>query len=349
MEDQAASAAKKRSPWRHVVVPAVVALTLATFGQFVSVAAATNLKPRVAARHLVAEVVFGTSLPGAPDLTRASRSAGRNCASAYSYDAYGTAGPYATGTNPNPYGFAGERTDAGSGLEWNRARWYAPGQGRFLSRDALTNVPYSYSKANPVRYTDPSGNCGDWCEAAISVANSIANTISRVSTGVQVFVMTHSVGIVGFAEFVYGATTGDPTGAAAIGAPAASAASAGAGATKALPAAALSEQPWSGEIVSTVTTSETTAWRYWNGSEATRVGRWLSPRFYESAAEARSALSLPPENTASYVQLVRIPAGTRILYGRAAGAWGQAGGGAQIQLLYNLDRSMFGGGVPVPP
>jgi hypothetical protein len=48
-----------------------------------------------------------------------------------------------------------------------RARWYAPGQGRFVSEDPFAGWatrPYSlhayqYAYSNPVRWTDPSGRC----------------------------------------------------------------------------------------------------------------------------------------------------------------------------------------------
>lgn len=96
-----------------------------------------------------------------------------NVTDAKTFDGFGTPGPYASGTNPSPYGFAGERTD-GSGLQWLRARWYAPEQGGFLTRDRFigaidlvgTRCPcglespraaYPYARGNPVDRTDPTG------------------------------------------------------------------------------------------------------------------------------------------------------------------------------------------------
>lgn len=38
-----------------------------------------------------------------------------------------------TGTDPNPYGFAGEHFDADTGLIYLRARWYEPGGGESLN------------------------------------------------------------------------------------------------------------------------------------------------------------------------------------------------------------------------
>lgn len=68
------------------------------------------------------------------------------------------------GTNPTPYGFTGEWTDA-SGLVYLRARYYSPMDGRFTSKDTWRgddNIPLSYnlllySYANPIMYRDPSG------------------------------------------------------------------------------------------------------------------------------------------------------------------------------------------------
>lgn len=62
-------------------------------------------------------------------------------------------------------GFTGERQDAKLGLEYLRARWYAPDIGRFLSRDPFPGTateprslsPYAYAENNPTSLRDPSG------------------------------------------------------------------------------------------------------------------------------------------------------------------------------------------------
>jgi len=81
-----------------------------------------------------------------------------------SYQPYG--GVLSTsGSGSSAYGFTGEWTD-NTGLGYLRARYYAPGQGRFVSRDTwagdytrpLTLNGFGYSLSNPVNYTDPSGN-----------------------------------------------------------------------------------------------------------------------------------------------------------------------------------------------
>jgi RHS repeat-associated protein len=82
----------------------------------------------------------------------------------YTYDAYGRL-LSRTGTNDNPYQFAGEHRDSETGLDYLRARYYDPNLGRFISKDAfagslsdpMSQHDYQYAHANPVRYTDPTG------------------------------------------------------------------------------------------------------------------------------------------------------------------------------------------------
>ncbi len=59
----------------------------------------------------------------------------------------------------NPLRYCSEYYDAESGDYYLRARYYAPGLGRFLSEDPLRDGDnwYVYCNNNPVRYVDPSG------------------------------------------------------------------------------------------------------------------------------------------------------------------------------------------------
>jgi len=85
-------------------------------------------------------------------------------AATYRYDAYGN--PLAkTGSASTPFGYAGEYTDAETGLQYLRARYYDPATSQFLTRDPLvaeTGQPYAYAAADPLNSTDPSGLCPDF-------------------------------------------------------------------------------------------------------------------------------------------------------------------------------------------
>jgi RHS repeat-associated protein len=71
------------------------------------------------------------------------------------------------GDGESVYGFTGEATDALTGMVYLRARWYAPGDGRFTSRDPwrgdyLQPMSYNvwlYVNNNPSNFIDPSGLC----------------------------------------------------------------------------------------------------------------------------------------------------------------------------------------------
>jgi RHS repeat-associated protein len=72
---------------------------------------------------------------------------------AANYSAYGTPDA-AIGS---PFAFTGEQRDA-SGLQYHRARYYAPGLGVFASLDVLENLNrYSYALGNPANWIDPTG------------------------------------------------------------------------------------------------------------------------------------------------------------------------------------------------
>ncbi len=86
------------------------------------------------------------------------------------YDAWGR---YRNGTAPGAgeakLGFTGHQFDPETGLVYARARYYDPEIGRFVSRDSyegtLGDAPslhrFAYSAANPLRYTDATGNVYD--------------------------------------------------------------------------------------------------------------------------------------------------------------------------------------------
>ncbi len=91
--------------------------------------------------------------------TRAMTNSVGTVVATYTYDAYGnlTSLP---GTFANPFEYAGQYTDAESGLQYERARYYDAQVGGFISRDpavAKTRRPYAYGINSPVNASDPSG------------------------------------------------------------------------------------------------------------------------------------------------------------------------------------------------
>jgi len=82
----------------------------------------------------------------------------------YTYDAFGN--PIErSGSTDNNYLYAGEQFDPDLGLYYNRARYLNAATGRFIStdqfegdeNDALSLHKYTYAKANPVDFLDPTG------------------------------------------------------------------------------------------------------------------------------------------------------------------------------------------------
>ncbi|MCP3998104.1 MAG: RHS repeat protein, partial [bacterium] len=86
----------------------------------------------------------------------------------YSYTAFGQLLSH-TGTDLNPYAFAGEAFDPNIGFYYNRARWLDPESGRFTSGDpfqGLRSDPFSlhrylYANGSPQNSVDPSGLVAD--------------------------------------------------------------------------------------------------------------------------------------------------------------------------------------------
>jgi len=75
----------------------------------------------------------------------------------FAYDAFGQPAVPVTST----FGYAGQRVDPTTGLEYDRARFYSPALGRFYAPDPIgykggSNL-YAYVGGNPVNYVDPFG------------------------------------------------------------------------------------------------------------------------------------------------------------------------------------------------
>jgi RHS repeat-associated protein len=82
-------------------------------------------------------------------------------AQSYTYDSFGNL-TASSGTVSNPFQFTGREFDPETGLYYNRARYYDPTVGRFLTEDPIgfgggsVNL-YSYVLDNPTIFTDPFG------------------------------------------------------------------------------------------------------------------------------------------------------------------------------------------------
>jgi len=88
-----------------------------------------------------------------------------------------------SGTNANPYQFAGERNVGAVGLYQNRARWLGTSVGAFVSVDPLlreTASPYGYAHAEPIGNSDSTGLFGENIPA---IAPSIRGFKERTQVG----------------------------------------------------------------------------------------------------------------------------------------------------------------------
>jgi RHS repeat-associated protein len=99
---------------------------------------------------------------GLGSVTSLSNSAGA-LSNTYTYDNYGRV-ISSTGSLTNPFQYTGREFDSETGLLFNRARYFDPSVGRFLSEDPIRFMAglnfYPYTRNNPVIRTDPSGYQG---------------------------------------------------------------------------------------------------------------------------------------------------------------------------------------------
>jgi RHS repeat-associated protein len=117
--------------------------------------------PHLVDRRFWQPDVYDTDgLGSTADLTNSSASK----TDGYTYDAFG-APTHSPGSSTQPFQFTGQQTDADSGLQYLRARYYDPGTGRFVGKDPIngsrsipsTQNPYAYARNDPTTLSDPTG------------------------------------------------------------------------------------------------------------------------------------------------------------------------------------------------
>jgi RHS repeat-associated protein len=104
---------------------------------------------------------------------------------AFIYTAYGQVAAK-TGTATTPLGYAGQYTDADTGLQYLRARFYDPATAQFLTRDPiedLTGQPYVYAFDNPLYYGDPTGLTAIAATGAAGCAAGPAGCVAGAAAG----------------------------------------------------------------------------------------------------------------------------------------------------------------------
>lgn len=103
------------------------------------------------------------------------------------YDAFGNQ-MAATGTSANEFLFTGQQYDVNIGFYFLRARYFQPGNGRFIAYDPFVGDPYApmslhkyvYAADDPVNKIDPSGR---EALAALSVGMAIHSSLASMSLG----------------------------------------------------------------------------------------------------------------------------------------------------------------------
>ncbi|MFZ1007735.1 MAG: RHS repeat-associated core domain-containing protein, partial [Candidatus Sulfotelmatobacter sp.] len=135
--------------------------------------------------------------------TRMLTNSSGNKTATFTYGAYGSLIGSA-GTQTTPLGYAGQYTNAESGLQYLRARVYDPRTGQFLTQDDLmpiTHLPYGYAQDNPLNYRDPTGFLT--LGVCVSLSGSIIGSLGLGGSGCVQASTSGDVGVT--------ATAGPPT------------------------------------------------------------------------------------------------------------------------------------------
>jgi RHS repeat-associated protein len=121
--------------------------------------------------------------------TRALSDAAGEVVGSATYEAYGRTSA-SSGNVSQPFGFAGQYTDAETGFQYLRARYYDPATAQFLTKDPLvaqSGQPYAYANNSPHNFTDPSGQIA-WLAVvplvwgAIELGGAVIDGVSTAKT-----------------------------------------------------------------------------------------------------------------------------------------------------------------------
>ena len=107
----------------------------------------------------------------------------------YDYSAFGELrGRSGDATAWNPYTYTSRRRDQATGLQYSRARTYAPDLGRFTSLDPMGFFDgpnrYAYVKNDPIQFNDPYG-LWSWRGLVDSVGSGISSAASAVGSAAK--------------------------------------------------------------------------------------------------------------------------------------------------------------------
>jgi RHS repeat-associated protein len=251
----------------------------------------------------------------------------------YSYTAFGELLGH-TGTDPQPYAFAGEPYDPNVGFQYHRARWMDPRTGQFLGMDPWGGDifepsslhRYTYAASDPVNRRDPSGrfSAGEMLLVmeitgyGFAVINAL-HTATKGGTRGEIY-KSYAKGFLlgaGVAALVYAVVWGGVVAYLAYASPFATA------------AYQLSRSANNGTTIAVKLRADIVVQR-WSSSLDRVSGQWWTTEFYTSAAEASQKLALPVENLATRCVTGLIPKGTEIVISTAARVGSLPGGGIQV-------------------
>ncbi len=246
----------------------------------------------------------------------------------WNHDPFGNGDPVVTGGFSYSLRFPGQFYDARAKLHYNYFRDYDPRTGRYIESDPIGLAgginTYAYVGGNPVSYSDPSGT--------IVLADNIVGGIANVAVDYAIHRATGQCYT--SADLLFDFSLGFATSGVATlvkGAKFARSLSVFGG-----------RVPNAGGFIRSFVQEEDAV--YYRVFTENQTGSFLTAVPPKSSAFAREALSLPPQNEATFIQEVIVPSGTPLRRSRALSAFGRRGGAEQFELLSRIPNENFGPG-----